>query len=753
MEHLPELIIDLALILITAAAVTLVFRAIKQPLVLGYIIAGFLVGPHLSLTPTIVEKENIETLAEMGVIFLLFSLGLEFSFKKLVRVGGAASITAFVEIIFILVAGFYLGKWMGWSFMDSIFLGGMLASSSTSITIKALDELGMKAKQFARVVYGVLIVQDILVILLMVMLSTVAITRQIEGSEMLFTVARLLFFLGLWFITGIFLIPTLLRRTKKLLNEETLLILSVGLCLGMVVLAVQAGFSAELGAFIMGSILAETSKAEKIEKLFNPIRDLFAGIFFVSVGMLIDPETIIQYRWPVLWITLLTVVGKFLSLTFGAIISGQPLKQSIQVGMSMAQVGEFAFIIATLGMSLGVISNFLFPVAVGAAVITTFTTPFLIKLSIPVYNFAERNMPPYLKKKLDSYSASAQNIQAENKWRTVMLAYVKILTINGIILFGMLLLSLRVLMPFLQRHIESNILVSIIGLLLSLAVAAPFLWAFIARKPETNAYKELWLKKKYNRGPLLMVEIARLILGIVFIGFWADRIFTTTVGIFISIAVSVVLLILFSRKIQNFYKKIEFRFLDNLNYRDATVQSVPAPQLFSDESNMVSWDAHLVNMEVDPHALFIGKHLLELKWREKYGINIAFIKRGSKIIYAPKRYDRLLPFDQIGVIATDDQMTHFMEEFNAREPLESEESDLSNIVLFKMVVDEKNKLRGKTIRNSNIRERSNGLVVGIERENQRMLNPESDFTLEWGDIIWIVGERDKLQSINRSEQA
>ena len=753
MEHLPELIIDLALILITAAAVTLLFRAIKQPLVLGYIIAGFLVGPHLSLTPTIVEKENIETLAEMGVIFLLFSLGLEFSFKKLVRVGGAASITAFVEIIFILVAGFYLGKWMGWSFMDSIFLGGMLASSSTSITIKALDELGMKAKQFARVVYGVLIVQDILVILLMVMLSTVAITRQIEGSEMLFTVARLLFFLGLWFITGIFLIPTLLRRTKKLLNEETLLILSVGLCLGMVVLAVQAGFSAELGAFIMGSILAETSKAEKIEKLFNPIRDLFAGIFFVSVGMLIDPETIIQYRWPVLWITLLTVVGKFLSLTFGAIISGQPLKQSIQVGMSMAQVGEFAFIIATLGMSLGVISNFLFPVAVGAAVITTFTTPFLIKLSIPVYNFAERNMPPYLKKKLDSYSASAQNIQAENKWRTVMLAYVKILTINGIILFGMLLLSLRVLMPFLQRHIESNILVSIIGLLLSLAVAAPFLWAFIARKPETNAYKELWLKKKYNRGPLLMVEIARLILGIVFIGFWADRIFTTTVGIFISIAVSVVLLILFSRKIQNFYKKIEFRFLDNLNYRDATVQSVPAPQLFSDESNMVSWDAHLVNMEVDPHALFIGKHLLELKWREKYGINIAFIKRGSKIIYAPKRYDRLLPFDQIGVIATDDQMTHFMEEFNAREPLESEESDLSNIVLFKMVVDEKNKLRGKTIRNSNIRERSNGLVVGIERENQRMLNPESDFTLEWGDIIWIVGERDKLQSINRSEQA
>jgi CPA2 family monovalent cation:H+ antiporter-2 len=751
MEHLPGLIKDLALILITAAAVTLLFRRIKQPLVLGYIIAGFLVGPHLSLTPTIVEMENIKTLAQMGVIFLLFSMGLEFSFKKLVRVGGAASITAFVEIIFILIAGFYLGRWLGWSFMDSIFLGGMLASSSTAITIKALDELGMKAKQFARVVFGVLIVQDIVVILLMVMLSTIAITRQIEGSEMLFTVARLLFFLGLWFITGIFLIPTLLRSTKKLLNEETLLILSVGLCLGMVVLAVQAGFSAELGAFIMGSILAETSKAEKIEKIFNPVRDLFAGIFFVSVGMLIDPETIIQYRWPVLWITLLTVFGKFFSLTIGALMSGQPLKQSIQVGMSMAQVGEFAFIIATLGMSLGVISNFLFPVAVGAAVITTFTTPYLIKLAIPVYNFTERNMPPYIRRKLANYAASAQNIEAESKWRNVMMAYVKILTINGIILFGMMLLSLRALMPFLQKHIENVTLASTIGLLISLAVASPFLWAFIARKPETIAYKELWLKKKYYKGPLLMVELTRLILGIVFIGFWADRIFTTTVALFIAIAISVVLLILFSRKIQNFYHKIEFRFLDNLNHREMLAQQSSTPELFSDESNMVSWDAHLVNMVVDPHTLFIGKHLMELKWREKYGINIAFIKRGNKIIYAPKGYDRLLPFDEIGVIATDDQITLFLEEFNTKEPIETEEKDLSNIVLFKMVVDEKNKLKGKTIRNSNIRERTNGLVVGIERENQRILNPESDVTFEWGDIIWIVGEREKLQSINRSE--
>ena len=349
MGHLPGLIEDLALILIAAAITTLLFRRLKQPLVLGYIIAGFLISPHLSLTPTVAGTQNIETLAQIGVIFLLFSLGLEFSFKKLIRVGGSASITAFVEIIFIMIAGFYLGRWMGWGMMDSLFLGGMLASSSTTITIKAFEELKIKTQQYVRVVFGVLIVQDIVVVLLMVLLSTVAVSRQFQGSEMFSTLAKLIFFLILWFITGIFLLPSLLRWAKKLLDEETLLILSLGLCLGMVVVATQAGFSAELGAFIMGSILAETTKAEKIENLLKPVKNLFGAIFFVSVGMLIDPHAIIAYRWPVLWVTLLTLFGKLFSTVLGALLSGQPLKQSIQVGMSMAQIGEFTFIVAILG--------------------------------------------------------------------------------------------------------------------------------------------------------------------------------------------------------------------------------------------------------------------------------------------------------------------------------------------------------------------------------------------------------------------
>ncbi|MCW5919981.1 MAG: cation:proton antiporter, partial [Bacteroidetes bacterium] len=423
MNHLPHLIVDLALVLLAGSATILLFKRIKQPLVLGYIIAGFLVGPHFKLFPTVIDIESIDVVAELGVIFLLFGLGLEFSFKKLMRVGGSASITAFVEIAFITITGFLLGRWLKWSVIDSLFLGGMLASSSTTIIIKAFDELGVKTKQFARVVFGVLIVEDIVVILLMVLLSTIAVTQQIEGGEMVFIVLKLLFFLSLWFIMGIFLIPTLLKNAKKWLDDENLLILSIGLCLGMVVLAVEAGFSAELGAFIMGSILAETTSAEKVEHLTKPVKDLFGAVFFVSVGMMIDPQAIIDHKWAVVAVTLLTLFGKIISTSIGALISGQPLKQSLQVGFSMAQIGEFAFIVAALGASLKVTSDFLFPVAVGASAITTFTTPYLIKYTEPIYMQIEKLLPSRWVEYLNRFSSGTQKIQSATGWQSLLAAY------------------------------------------------------------------------------------------------------------------------------------------------------------------------------------------------------------------------------------------------------------------------------------------------------------------------------------------
>ncbi|MFC5271622.1 cation:proton antiporter [Adhaeribacter terreus] len=754
MGHLPKLIEDLALILIVGAITTLLFRSIKQPLVLGYIIAGLLVGPHLSLTPSVIDTENVETLAEIGVIFLLFSLGLEFSFKKLMRVGGSASITAFVEIFFITITGFFLGKLMSWSTMDSLFLGGMLASSSTTIIIKAFDELGVKTKLFARIVFGVLVVEDIVVILLMVLLSTIAVTQQFQGTEMAFTVLKLLFFLALWFIAGIFLLPTLLKRVKPLLDDETLLILSIGLCLGMVMLATQAGFSAELGAFIMGSILAETTAAEKVEHILTPVKNLFGAIFFVSVGMLIDPEMILEYRWPVLFVTLLTLFGKFFSTTLGALLSGQPLKQAVQVGMSMAQIGEFAFIVAALGLSLGVTSDFIFPVAVGASAITTFTTPYMIKYSDHVYNFISKIIPEKWLVALNKYSAGTQNIQAESYWKKLTKAYLKIALTNGIVLLALMLLSIKFLLPFLKETVENEILGSIITLVISLGLAAPFLWAFMTKQPNKMGFAELWLEKKYSQGPLLVLAIIRMVFGIIIIAVWVDRLFTAMAAILVAVPIIIIVMFLFSKRIQNFYQRLEGRFLSNLNAREkAEAEKLSGTENilskhFSPQSDLSPWDAHLIDLEVSPQAAYIGKNLLELAWRENYGVNIAYIKRGDKLIYAPGKNNKLLPFDHVGIIATDEQIQAFKPVFDMQEQIEAATPNVEDIVVQKIVVDEHNRLKGQTVLSSGIRERTNGLVVGIERNHERILNPTSTTTFEWGDIVWIVGEKQKIQKLN-----
>src|SRR5688572_13115417 len=377
MAHLPHLITDLGLILAVAGITTLIFRKIRQPVVLGYIIAGFLVGPHVSLFPSVVDAEGIKTWSEIGVIFLLFSLGLEFSFKKLMKVGGSASITALVEIVLMIVIGYVVGKLLGWSTMDCIFLGAILSMSSTTIIIRAFDEVGAKTKKFVQLVFGILIVEDLVAILLLVLLSTIAVSNQFAGGELLMEMLKLGFFLVLWFLGGIFFVPTFLKWTRRLLNDETLLIFCIGLCLLMVMLAVEVGFSAALGAFIMGSILAETTQAERIENLIKSVKDLFAAVFFVSVGTMVEPQIILDYAVPILVVSLVTLVGKFTTSALGALLSGQSLKNAVQTGMSLGQIGEFSFIIASLGVSLKVTSDFLYPIAVAASAVTTFTTPYL----------------------------------------------------------------------------------------------------------------------------------------------------------------------------------------------------------------------------------------------------------------------------------------------------------------------------------------------------------------------------------------
>ena len=749
MGHLPKLIEDLALILIVAAFVVLIFRKIKQPLVLGYIIAGFLVSPNFKIFPSVVDMTNIKTLAEIGVIFLLFSLGLEFSFKKLMNVGGSASITAFVEIIFITIAGYYTGRMLGWSTMDSMFLGGMLASSSTTIIIRAFDELGVKTKNFAKIVFGVLVVEDIVVILLMVLLSTIAVTKEFEGTQILFTVAKLLFFLILWFLLGIFLLPTLLKKLKPLIDEEILLVLSIGLCLGMVLIAVNAGFSAELGAFVMGSIIAETTMAEKVEHTLKSVKDLFAAVFFVSVGMMIDYDAMITYAWPILAVTLLTLFGKLFSSTLGALISGQPLKQSVQVGMSMAQIGEFAFIVATLGLSLGVISDFLFPVAVGVSAITTFTTPYLIKLSEPFYNWLVKVVPPKYIAKINKYSTNTQNIQAETSWQTILKNYGRIVLINGIIIIAIYLLFSRFIIPAINENLESNGIKNIIGNALPVLFILPFLWALMVKRPSSVAYKELWTKTKYNRGPLLIIEIIRIIFGIGILGFFLDRFASTTISFFITIPVAIILMVVFSKRINKFYNRIEKRFITNLNDRSDNQQSEAITRLAGNSevtNNLAAWDVHIVELEVKPLAEYIGKTLVDLQWREKYGVNIGYIKRGEKLIHTPGRSEVLMPYDKVGIIATDDQFQIFKPVFDSQEIVVEE--DINHIKLGKILINHHSPKKGLSIRESGIRDKTDGLVIAIRRGDERILNPESSEILQVDDIVWVVGNRKKIEKLN-----
>jgi CPA2 family monovalent cation:H+ antiporter-2 len=587
----------------------------------------------------------------------------------------------------------------------------------------------------------------------MVLLSTIAVTQAFEGTQILFTILKLVFFLILWFIGGIFLLPTFLKRARSLLDDETLLILSIGLCLGMVVLATQVGFSAELGAFIMGSIIAETTKAEKVEHLIKPVKDLFGSIFFVSVGMMIDPNAIAENAWPVAAVTALTLFGKLFSTTLGALLSGQPLKQSVQVGMSMAQIGEFAFIVATLGLSLGVISEFLFPVAVGASAITTFTTPYMIRYSEPFYRFIEKILPERWVKKLNRYSTSTQAIQTESRGKIVLRSYLTIMATNGIVLLALMLTSINFFLPFLRQKIEDNLTGSIVGLIISLVLAAPFLWALMAKRPNNMAYKEVWMEEKYNRGPLLILEIVRIVIGIGFISFWVFRLFDTGVAMLIAVPTIVIILFVLAKRIQAFYQRLETRFLKNFNAREIneynTVSANIARKNADMRSELLPWDAHITELKVQPRAGYVGRTLRELGWREVYGINVVYIKRGDRLINVPDRSTILLPFDEVGIIGTDEQIQEFSPVFDALVNVGAE-LDADEIALQKIVVDEHTQLKGKDIRSSGIRERTNGLVIGIERNNERILNPDSTMIFEHNDVIWIVGEKKKIQELSSS---
>lgn len=722
MIHLPPLIQDLSLILISAGIVSVLFRKIGQPVVLGYIIAGFLISSRLWFLPNVSDLPNIQVWAEIGVIFLLFSLGLEFSFKKLVKVGGPASVTALIEIIGMLGIGYLSGKFFGWNTIDSLFLGGILAISSTTIIIKTIHETGMKGRGFVDFIFAILIIEDLGAVLLLVILSTVALTSQISEGGILFIAMKLLFFIALCFLSGTFFIPTLLKSMRKILNEEMLLITSIAFCFLSVVLSTEAGFSPGLGAFIIGAILGGTNEGKKIDHLLFPLKDLFGAIFFVSVGMLLNPQILIKHTGPVLLLTVVTIFGKFFTIFIGSFLSKRSFRHSVQSGLSMAQIGEFSFIIAALGMSLKVTSSFLYPIAVGVSVLTTFITPYLIRNIDPIYLWVEKFLPrqpgAFIKKNV----LKPHTTKGEKE----LLKHYLYQTFGIILINCIIVASITYLIDWVFPH-----RMQFIERVLSILTTAPFLAAILDRKVDYTTNEKT--KKRLTS----FVEATRKVIFFALCSALLYRHSKSLLVIGVSILITILIIFLFSKKLKIIYDYFESHFIKNL-FEEDMVNSAPS---------FGPWDAHISYLIIPAESEVAGKTLHELKIRESFGASIALIERGHLFITAPGRDEKLFPNDRVAVIGNDDsisRLTHYLKTTKVFTP----NTKVENYALHKIVVKESMPFAFKTIRKSGIREKTDGLVVGIERHGEKILNPDSMLKILPDDLLWIVGDSSKLDSLS-----
>ena len=749
MSGLPPLIQDLALMLIVAGIVTIIFKRLKQPLVLGYIVAGFLVSPHMPYTASVADTANIHLWADIGVMFLLFSLGLDFSFKKILRMGVSPFISTMAIIFSMSMLGVCVGHSFGWSRMDCIFLGGMLAMSSTTIIYKAFDDLGLRQQQFAGLVMSVLILEDILAIVMMVMLSAIASGNSPDGSQMLESVVKIGFFLILWLVVGIFAIPIFLRSVRRQINNEVLLIVSLGLCCAMAVFSTKVGFSSAFGAFIMGSILAETIEAEKIEQLVEPVKNLFGAIFFVSVGMLVDPQILISYAWPIATLVLTILVGQALFGSFSFMLAGESLKSAMRCGFSMAQIGEFSFIIASLGLSLGVISDFLYPVVVAVSVITTFLTPYMIRLATPAYNALEHRLPTRLIRSLNQLSMSHPDSQQQSAWRRLLTQMALNTVVYSILTSATIALTFTFVLPFMRKllpgwtlHWYAN---AITGLLTVLLIA-PFLRAMVMKKNHSEEWKQLWQESNRNRLPLLFTILVRVMIAVAFIFYICNYLSRFSNALMITLGVVVVALIIVSRTIKRRSILLERLFINNLRSRDieAQIQGKKRPLY---EGKLLDRDIHIAEFTVPANSQWMGRTLKNLNLGQKYGVHVSSILRGGCRLNIPDGDYPLYPYDRLQVIGSDDQMATFAHALQTEVIAEDPDLEQRQMKLRQLIISADSPFVGKTLVESGIRSRYSCMVVGIEegKENLSPVRPNRRF--QEGDILWIVGEEESLNAI------
>ncbi|MDE6277406.1 MAG: cation:proton antiporter [Muribaculaceae bacterium] len=733
-----SLITDLAFILLLGAIVTVVFKWIKQPVVLGYIVAGFLASPHFEYLPSVTTEENIDFWAEIGIVVLLFALGLEFSFKKLLNSGGSAVVTALIVVTGMMGAGFALGHAMHFNTINSLFLGGMLSMSSTTIIIKAFTDLGLKQKKFASLVLAVLIVEDLFAVVMMVLLSSIAINNSVEGSELLYSIGKLVFFLLIWFAVGVYILPSLLNGIRRFLNSETLLVVSMGLCLGMAVFSVYCGFSMALGAFVMGSILAGTSYAERIEHVVTPVKDLFGSVFFISVGMMVRPDILAGYWLPILILSLVVIIGMIIFGTAGMLVTGQTLKVAIESGFSLTQIGEFAFIIASLGMSLGVLEPTLYPIVVAVSVITTFTTPFFIKASVPFYNFVERHLPRRLHFLIERYHKDVEKNEAAGaSWKPVLKRYLWRTALYSVVLLGISIVSQRYLLPYMQEIAgEWGNLASVVITLLGMS---PFLMALMQPlSASSGEHGVAEARAAINALPRTVMTIFRFIIAIFFVTSVISEVYSKRTGVIFVVAAVILVAFFFSRRLRKSMTRIESRFIDNLNERELRR---------SGKNNSIVGDLHLAYMTVGTGCDFAGERLINSDLRHRYGVNVVSIQRGTCAIPIPSGQERLFPGDTVGIIGTEAQIEAILPDIEKDlEANPNASGTLNSAQLTSILLTANSPLAGKTPRNSDLRNRYDALVVAVDRGDEH-IDSKPDLVFEPGDLVWLVGDPHKLASL------
>lgn len=740
MLHLNPIFLNLALLLVVAAVTTLIFKYLKQPPVLGYVVAGFLAGPHFVFLPDFLDHQMISTWGEIGVVFLLFALGLEFSFKKLRKVGASGAMTAVIEAAIMLGLGMGAGILMGWSTLNSLFLGGMICISSTSIIIKAFEDMRLSNKKFAHIVIGVLVSEDLVAILMLVLLSTIAISRDLDGMEMLFEVSKLLLFLILTFTAGVYFIPTLFRKIKKALNDETLLIVSLGLCFGLVVLASYCGFSPALGAFLMGSVLSETDESSRIQRLILPLRNLFAAIFFISVGMLVDPEVVASSWSSILLISVLVIFFKPISATIGVLLSGQNLYTSLKSGLCLSQIGEFSFIIASLGMGLGVLHTTMYPIIVTVSIISIFTTPYVIKNSDNIYKWIYKKAPPGWRIVIDRYGAGSRILNRENEWRGVVRSVVMNIMVYSGWMVAILFLCVHILAPLVKEHFGYTLTIKIVFTVVTLLAIAPFLYALMTKGTRNGDFERLWSDNKYSRGPLLTVRLARYVIGALFVGYTMGSFLSIKLFILIPTVVVILSIILLSTVLRRYYQNIENRFLVNLD-KTKYISGIAIPK-------HLSMDVHLEILEIPPHSSIVGMTISDIHRKYRTGAQIVSIYRRGTRINLPDKNKTLNATDKLLVIGTDDQILHFVGSMDIPFTVQDTESLEHELDLYQITLTDTSPLIGKRSHISELRNDFHILLIGYEKETHGFIRPKSDYHFMEGDTLWIVCEKEVANKLS-----